>query len=157
MIGNDLAAAVTERVASIDDPEFPGISIRDLGILENVRVDAASGAVEIDLIPTFLGCPALGVIGDDVREAAASISGVSSVQVSFRSDPPWTSSRISPAARRMLADTFTVVVPPGETETAACPVCGESTVEPVSPFGPTACRAIAYCTSCKNPVEVMKG
>ena len=147
---------IRERVGSVDDPEFPGISIEDLGLVEDVRIDERTAHAEIDLVPTFLGCPALDTIAADVEAAVADTPGVASVAVRFLSSPPWSLERITPKARRALADDYFVTVPPAG-KGASCPVCGAEPVELRSPFGPTACRAVAYCSACRNPVEVMKG
>ncbi len=146
---------VRERVGLVDDPEFPGISIEDLGLVEDVRVDERTAHAEIDLVPTFLGCPALDVIATDVEQAVSETPGVASVSVRFVSKPVWSVERISPKARRVLATEYAVAVP-GATGPTPCPVCASPGVEMRSPFGPTACRAVAYCESCRNPVEVMK-
>ena len=69
-----LEEAVRSAVAGVDDPEYPGVSIVDLGLLEQVRVD--HGHVEVGLIPTFSGCPALAVIADEVRGAVGDVEGV---------------------------------------------------------------------------------
>ncbi|HEX9856266.1 MAG TPA: 1,2-phenylacetyl-CoA epoxidase subunit PaaD [Acidimicrobiia bacterium] len=143
---------IRDAVAAVNDPEFPGVTIEDLGILRDVRV-GADGTV-VDLVPTFLGCPALGVIADDVA-AAARAAGARAVSVRFVNDPPWSPDLITPAGRRLLAEEFTVAVTGPAFVT--CPLCGSVTVEERSPFGPTACRAIAYCESCRNPLEVMRG
>jgi ring-1,2-phenylacetyl-CoA epoxidase subunit PaaD len=151
--GNALVDRVRSAVAAVTDPEFPNVTIEQLGILETVRVDEHRG-VEIDLIPTFLGCPALEVISDDVRRAAESVEGVEQVDVRFRSEPVWTPDRISPEGRRNLA-AFTIAVR-DQADVTVCPVCGSEGVVEQSPFGPTACRAIAFCPDCRNPVEVMR-
>ena len=143
---------VRQAVASVDDPEFPGVSIEELGIVEAVSMDGA--AVTVDLVPTFLGCPALDTIRGDVARAVSAVPGVDSVAVRFVDHPVWTPDRVSSAGRAKLAADFTVAVRIEHTVT--CPVCGASRVEERSPFGPTACRAIAYCADCRNPVEVMR-
>ena len=150
-----LIEAVRASVSAVDDPEFPGVSIEDLGILEAVRVDPDSARVEVDLVPTFLGCPALEVIAADVRAAAAAVPGVVTVSVQFLGDPLWTLERITERGRRLLAEEYTVAVPP-QAGSTLCPVCSADSIEIRSPFGPTACRAIAYCPSCLNPLEVMR-
>ncbi len=75
-----LRERVLAAVTSVDDPEYPGISIVDLGLLETIDV-SADGAVGVGLIPTFSGCPALGMIADDVRVVVGDIAGVGSVAV----------------------------------------------------------------------------
>ena len=55
------------RVAgAIPDPEMPALTIADLGILRDVRVDR-SGHVDVDITPTYSGCPALDTIREDVE------------------------------------------------------------------------------------------
>lgn len=148
-----LSDRVQRSVAEVCDPEFPNVTIEQLGILEAVRV-SEGGKVEVDLVPTFLGCPALDVIEADVREAAQSVSGVGAVRVRFATDQVWTPDRITPQGRRNLAE-LTVAVR-DEAGQALCPVCGSRHVAERSPFGPTACRAIAFCDSCRNAVEVIR-
>lgn len=146
---------VRRAVSEVTDPELPVATIEELGIMEDVRVDGSSCRVEVDLIPTFLGCPALEMIRSDVTNAARSVPGVGSVEVRFRAEPQWTPERITAEGRKHLAEGLTIAVrgPVGEM---VCPVCGSETVEERSPFGPTACRAVAYCDACRNPVEVIR-
>lgn len=159
--GTGRGAGVTARlddvrraVAAVEDPEYPGITIDDLGILEDVRVEA--GRVEVDLIPTRLGCPALDLIGRDVVVAARAVPGVHDASVRWVHEPAWTPARVSATTRRRLAASFTVAVR-GADGGLRCPVCGESDVEDLSEVGPAPCRSIARCRSCRNPVEVLRG
>jgi len=149
------AAAVAAAVAAVEDPEYPGLTIADLGILHDVRVDTSSGAVEVDLLPTRLGCPALDMIRRDVEAAARTVAGTGAVDVSFRHEPAWTPSRITAGARRHLAQEMTVTVRRRDGS-LTCPVCGGGDVETLSEVGPAPCRSIARCHSCRNPVEVMR-
>ncbi len=151
----DLLQVVRQAVGRVTDPELPVATVEELGILEDVRVDERGGSVEVDLVPTFLGCPALEVIRQDVTAAARSVPGVSGVEVRFRSHPQWTPERITAEGRRHLAEGLTVAVRDTRGE-MSCPVCGSGRVEERSPFGPTACRAVAYCSDCRNPVEVVR-
>ncbi len=151
----ELEIRARTAAAAVEDPEFPGVTVEHLGMLQAVRVDDDSGEVEVDLLPTFLGCPALDAIAADVREALTGLAGVRQVRVTFVSEPAWTPERITSEGRRRLAAEFTVAVP-GASGSPPCPVCGSAALEPRSPFGPTACRAIAYCPDCRNPVEVIR-
>ena len=148
----DLLAAVRAAVATVDDPELPGVSIVELGLLEELSV-GADGAVSIGLIPTFSGCPALSLIGARVRGAAQSVEGVRSVDVTFLAAPVWSVDRISERAREQLANGLTVAVE--RDGRAVCPRCGTETVER-SLFGPTRCRAVHRCPGCGEAVEVMR-
>ena len=97
------------------------MSIVDLGLVEDVRVDGRR--VEVDLVPTYSGCPALSMIAADVRAAVGALDGVDDVVVRFVAEPAWTPERISPAARASIASSFGVAVAaPGQP--APCPRCG---------------------------------
>lgn len=146
-------AEIHEAISSIDDPEYPGISIVDLGLLESMRL-AADGSVQIGLVPTFSGCPALAVIAADVVEAVEQLDGVTTAVVEWLATPVWTAERVSHDARAVLADSFTVAVQIGRTQTT-CPRCGGATEEQ-SMFGPSRCRSVHRCTACSETVEVLR-
>ena len=151
MIGFELA--VHAAIASVDDPEYPGVSIVDLGLLEQLDV-SADGDVVVGLIPTFSGCPALAMIRDDVAEAVNAVDGVRSVEVIWLRSPVWTVDRIGPETRSRIGREFTVAVRVG-TSAPECPRCGAPTTEE-SMFGPSRCRSVNRCTACAETVEVMR-
>jgi ring-1,2-phenylacetyl-CoA epoxidase subunit PaaD len=141
-------------VEAVPDPEYPGVGIGDLGIVASVAADA-DGNVEIVLVPTFLGCPALDLIAADVTTAARTVPWVRHAEVRWARDVAWSSVRISARARTVMADELAVAVP-DVAGRAVCPVCGHDTLEPVSDFGPSPCRRIARCPECRNPIEVVR-
>lgn len=148
-------SVVFDALRSVDDPEYPGISIVDLGLVEAVRLDDDGRQVEVDLIPTFSGCPALGFIADDVRAALAGLDGVEEVTVTFVAQPAWTPERIAPAARPRLAGEFGVGVQLG-VKPPPCPHCGRDALALDSLFGPTRCRSVHRCRSCGEVVELIR-
>ncbi len=158
-------------LALILDPEMP-ISIVDLGMVEDVKV--VGKAVEIALLPTMVGCPALPMIEDEVVEKVGLLEGVDGVAVEFVHRPAWSVDRISEAGRADLR-AFGVTVPAcgcgiaKENEAGdggvefrisawqiACPFCESLDTRVESPFGPTRCRMIYFCESCLNTFEHMK-
>ena len=150
-------ARVRARLAEVKDPEIPACSITDLGMIE--RVTVSGDAVEIDLLPTFAGCPALDVIREDVSRAVAEIAGGKRVAVRFVMSPPWTTDRITPAGREAMGTlgiSGPVMVQLGKPEPVRCPYCGSEKTEQQSAFGPTPCRSIRYCRACRNPFEGFK-
>lgn len=147
-------AAVLDALRTIDDPEYPGVSIVDLGLVERVVVDEA-GLVHVGLIPTFSGCPALAVIADDVRKTLMELPSIHIAEVEWLTNPAWSVDRVSGRAREILATEFTVAVENAEGR-ARCPRCGGPTTEQ-SMFGPSRCRAVHTCDSCAETVEVMRG
>ena len=151
-----MEAAVFEAVSTVCDPEYPEITIAELGILERVSVSNAGSAVRIELVPTMLGCPALDVIARDVTAAArlACMGSDVSVDVVFVDDPVWTPDRIAPSAVGFLAREYSVAVR-SRSAAASCPICGNDALEHRSDFGPTPCRSVEWCPSCRNPIEVV--
>lgn len=142
----------------VNDPEINTVSIVDLGMVENVTV--RNGDVKVKILPTFLGCPALEIIKNNIAKAIREISEVKHVHVEFIYHPPWTSERITPKGRSGLKE-FGIAPPPEYIENDGsfhvdCPYCGSTYVTMENVFGPTACRSILYCKNCKNPFEAMK-
>ncbi len=144
---------VLAAMASVNDPEYPDVSILDLGLLESLTV--ANGRARVGLIPTFSGCPALHMIADDVRRAIEAVDGVERCDVTWLPGPVWTTDRMTADATRRLADEYTVVLR-GRDGSLRCPVCGSHDVNDQAMVGPTRCRSVAWCASCRNAVEVMR-
>jgi ring-1,2-phenylacetyl-CoA epoxidase subunit PaaD len=142
---------VRAALAEVLDPEIPVVSVVDLGMVERVSVEA--GRITVDLLPTFIGCPALELIEATVTERLATF-GVP-VDVGFTRRVPWTSERITAAGRaRLRAAGF---APPGASlDDVACPYCASDRVTMSSAFGPTQCRSLFYCRACRQPFEAFK-
>lgn len=146
-----LIRRVSAAVASVADPEMPGVAITELGLVHCVTITDA-GEVSVELMPTFSGCPALTMIRADVHDAVLCVDSISSVAVRFVDEPRWSTERISPVAEAALARLGVAVERDG---IALCPRCGAETRRR-SLFGPTRCRAIHRCESCAEVVEVMR-
>ena len=142
---------VHERLAGIPDPELPAVSIVDLGMIETVDVHA--DGIRVELLPTFIGCPALDVIQATVEGELAALGRPVEVLSTFR--VPWTTDRITPAGRAALASAG-IAPPAGPDGRQACPLCGSIEVVLDSAFGPTQCRSLYYCRGCRQPFEAMK-
>lgn len=143
-------ADVVAALENVADPEIPTVSIVDLGMVLDVRVDGER--IGIELLPTFVGCPALEVIRASVVEALAPFG--TPVEAEFTWRVPWTSARISERGRsRLAASGF---APPAAPEDVRCPYCGSEQVAMDSAFGPTQCRSLFYCRSCRQPFEAFK-
>lgn len=149
---------------TILDPEMP-ITIVDLGIVEAIRIEESEAAadIELDILPTFVGCPALGVIEREITEKLLALDGVASVKVNFIFDPAWSVDRISDAGRASLRAIGVGVPQPHAAPELVqvslpipCPFCESTRTHQTSPFGPTRCRMIYYCDSCGNSFEYMK-
>ena len=152
----DVVTAIRRSVSLVCDPEYPEVTISELGILERVSSGDGGSTVRIELVPTMLGCPALDVIARDVTDAARSVSAGAdvSIDVTFVDDPVWTPDRIAPSAVSFLAREYSVAVRIRAAD-ASCPICGGTALEHRSDFGPTPCRSVEWCPQCRNPVEVV--
>jgi ring-1,2-phenylacetyl-CoA epoxidase subunit PaaD len=150
-----LVQSVADAVASVHDPEYPDVSIADLGLVESVTVSESGDVATIGLIPTFSGCPALDMIATDVEAAVLALTEVQQCNVEWLPGPVWTNERLTDRARTTLADELTVVLRRKDGG-LRCPICGSDAVVDQSLAGPTRCRSVAWCDSCRNPVEVMR-
>jgi ring-1,2-phenylacetyl-CoA epoxidase subunit PaaD len=145
---------------TIDDPEMP-ISIVDLGLVEKVELRTSQDGmdVSVEILPTFVGCTALPVIESEIQRRVSALAGVVRVNVTISYSPAWSVDRITAAGRESLRRHGVTVPQAGEDGTInapVCPFCGSSHVRQESAFGPTRCRAIWYCKSCRQPFEHLK-
>jgi ring-1,2-phenylacetyl-CoA epoxidase subunit PaaD len=158
-------ADVWEALAEVPDPEIPAVSVVDLGLVH--RVELGDGRLRVELLPTFVGCPALELIRGSVAERLAGMAPVVEVEMTFA--VPWTSERITPEGRRKLRDSgFAPPAPAAAGDArplfptiplrprAACPYCGSADTRLENLFGPTLCRTLFWCNRCRQPFEQFK-
>jgi ring-1,2-phenylacetyl-CoA epoxidase subunit PaaD len=156
------AAEIWKALAEIPDPEIPVISLVDLGVIKDIEVQ--DGQVTIDFTPTFMGCPALESMQRAMEAKVAGLGATAKVRVIL--DDSWSSDSITPAGREKLrAAGFAPPTPrpPGRLQlvelqrgTYRCPYCGSTDTRLENLFGPTPCRSIRYCDSCRQPFEQFK-
>lgn len=154
---NDITLAldrdvIARAVAAVVDPELGGVTIGDLGLVHDVRIDEG-GAVVVELLPTFLGCPALALMAADVVQAVRGLA-VPHCRVVWRSEPSWDSLRISERGVEQLAS-LGIAVATTALSSPPCPICGAQMLRPISTVGATACRAVAWCGGCRSAIDVM--
>ena len=146
----------------ISDPEIPVVSLVELGVIRSV--DVRDGRVRVEFTPTFLGCPALEVMRSAMEEKVAGLGAEPEVQVI--TDDSWSTDRITRAGREKLREAG--FAPPAPREATAprlvqlqasvhrCPYCGSTETRLENIFGPTPCRSLRYCESCRQPFEQFK-
>ena len=157
--------AVWEALAEVPDPEIPVVSVVDLGLVHTVELDGE--LLRVELLPTFVGCPALELIRRSVTDRLAGMAQRVEVEMTFA--VPWTSDRITPDGRRKLRQSG--FAPPGPAgagdarplfatiamrPTATCPWCGSADTALENLFGPTLCRTVFWCNRCRQPFEQFK-
>jgi ring-1,2-phenylacetyl-CoA epoxidase subunit PaaD len=146
----------------IPDPEIPVLSLVDLGVIKSVSVDGVR--VTVEFTPTFMGCPALDAMQSAMRRQLEALGAEPEIRVVL--DDSWSTDRISSAGREKLRAAGLAPPPPREagavtlvqlqTGTHRCPYCGSAETRLENIFGPTPCRSIRYCTSCRQPYEQFK-
>jgi ring-1,2-phenylacetyl-CoA epoxidase subunit PaaD len=157
MIRNE--ALVWDALNEIQDPEIPVLSLVDLRIIRSVRVEG--NGVLVHMTPTFLGCPALEYMKDEIRTKLLGL-GFERVAVELQYSPSWSTDMLEDEAREKLR-AFGVAPPEqrlalgaAHSRPVACPYCGSQDTRLDSPFGPTLCRQIFYCDGCKQSFERFK-
>jgi ring-1,2-phenylacetyl-CoA epoxidase subunit PaaD len=155
---------VWEALAEVPDPEIPVVSVVDLGLVH--RVELGGGRLRVELLPTFVGCPALELIRRSVADRLAGMATEVEVEMTFA--VPWTSDRITAEGRRKLRGSG--FAPPGPAPSsdgplfmtittrprATCPWCGSADTALENLFGPTLCRTLFWCNRCRQPFEQFK-
>ncbi|RYZ51365.1 MAG: phenylacetate-CoA oxygenase subunit PaaJ [Sphingobacteriales bacterium] len=158
--------AVYDWLSTVTDPEVPVLNILDLGIVRDVQVThTADGQAEVTVVitATYSGCPAMDVIGMNIRMALMS-RGIRKLHIENRLSPAWTTDWMTTEGKRKLKEYG--IAPPirksagelalFEEDIVACPRCGSEETEQTSQFGPTSCKSLYRCLSCKEPFEHFK-
>jgi ring-1,2-phenylacetyl-CoA epoxidase subunit PaaD len=153
---------VWDALAEIPDPEIPVISLVDLGVIRAVAVD--DKRVRIEFTPTFLGCPALEVMREAMAQKVRDLGG--EPEVAVINDDSWSTDRITPRGREKLRKSGFAPPAPRAAGTPTlvqlqsnafrCPYCGSTDTKLENIFGPTPCRSVRYCSSCRQPFEQFK-
>jgi len=156
-----------ELLRSVKDPELPMIDVVELGIVRDVAIEG--NKVRVDVTPTYSGCPAMQVIEREIEGTARS-AGFTEVEINTVLFPPWSTDWVTPEAREKMREAG--IAPPGSVgrngaidelvgirrakAAVECPWCGSSDTTEKSEFGSTACKAIHYCNSCRQPFDHFK-
>jgi ring-1,2-phenylacetyl-CoA epoxidase subunit PaaD len=157
---DDVRAAAWRVASTVADPEIPVLTIADLGVLRDVRV--ADGGIEIDITPTYCGCPAMRMIAVEI-ELALEKAGLGPPKINTVLSPAWTTDWMSDEGRAKLKDYG--IAPPVRgsgrralfgIEQVACPQCGSTDTAVIADFGSTACKALWRCNACREPFDYFK-
>lgn len=156
---------------AVPDPEIPVVSIRELGILRDVR-HGDDGVLEVVITPTYSGCPAMSQIAADIAQALGQAElGAHRIETVLA--PAWTTDWITDAAREKLrrygiapptaqcgsapaSTEKTIRFVPYKKEPIQCPRCGSTHTEKLAQFGSTACKALYRCLDCREPFDYFK-
>lgn len=151
---------VWSAAARVCDPEIPVLNIEDLGVLRDVRVQGDH--IEIDITPTYSGCPAMNMIAFEI-EIAVEKAGFARPHVQLVLSPAWTTDFMSDEGKRKLRD-YGIAPPRNKAgrralfgqEQVPCPRCDSTNTEEIAPFGSTSCKALWRCCDCREPFDYFK-
>jgi ring-1,2-phenylacetyl-CoA epoxidase subunit PaaD len=154
---------IFEILQTVSDPEIPVLTILDLGIVRKVKLDEATGEVEVIITPTYSGCPAMDFIEVNIR-AALEEAGIAQVKITTVLSPAWTTDWLTESGKEKLkaygiappvgsADKLSLL---GEKIEVECPRCGSKDTRLVSQFGSTACKSLYQCRECLEPFDYFK-
>ncbi|MFG3095081.1 1,2-phenylacetyl-CoA epoxidase subunit PaaD [Streptomyces sp. NPDC048202] len=179
-----LEAELLELAGSVPDPELPVLTLHELGVLRAVHLTGAD-SVEVDLTPTYTGCPAVETMSADI-ERVLRAHGMHEVTVRTVLAPAWSTDDITAEGRRKLQQSgiapprtqrpggpVTLTLGPTRTghggtghggeaaagtaeEAIRCPHCDSADTELLSRFSSTACKALRRCLSCREPFDHFK-
>ena len=153
--------ALIPILESVSDPEIPVLSVLDLGVIrEAIEED---GLVRIKLTPTYSGCPAMDMIGDDLTKAFSEIGKQTKIELILA--PAWTTDWMSEKGKQKM-EAYGIAPPLSETadkdallgnaKIVKCTNCGSKNTHLVSQFGSTACKALFQCDDCQEPFDYFK-
>jgi ring-1,2-phenylacetyl-CoA epoxidase subunit PaaD len=156
-------AAVRAAVGAVPDPEVPVLTIEDLGVLRDVRVDGDE--VVVVITPTYSGCPAMDVIRTEIGLVLDGL-GIERHRVETVLSPAWTTDWMSTAGKTKLTE-YGIAPPSGKARAAGagpvavaltvrCPLCGSPDTSELSRFGSTSCKSLWRCNTCRAPFDYFK-
>ena len=152
---------IFDILETVSDPEIPVLSIMEMGVVRSFKTE--NNVVEVTITPTYSGCPAMDVIGDDIKKALKNAGYESKVTLVL--SPAWTTDWITPKGRKAL-EKYGIAAPLeadadkeallGNKKLVKCPQCGSLQTKLISQFGSTACKAFFQCEDCHEPFDYFK-
>lgn len=154
--------AIWVLLQDVKDPEVPVLSILDLGIVRDVKIEGDK--IRINITPTYSGCPAMDVISMDIRLKLIE-KGYRNVVVHQQLSPAWTTDWMTEEGKQKLKAFG--IAPPNpkqqfctsemfKEEAVECPHCRSYHTEVISQFSSTACKAMYRCLDCKEAFDYFK-
>ncbi|MEN8857006.1 MAG: 1,2-phenylacetyl-CoA epoxidase subunit PaaD [Flavobacteriaceae bacterium] len=145
----------------VSDPEIPVLSIMEMGVVRSAIIE--NNIVKVEITPTYSGCPAMDVIGDDIQKALLDAGYQSKIDLILA--PAWTTDWITLKGRNALEE-YGIAAPLDpiadkealldEKRIVKCTNCGSQNTKLVSQFGSTACKALFKCDDCQEPFDYFK-
>lgn len=159
----DLYKKIKGILENVTDPEIPVLTISDLGILRDVKLN--DDEIEVIITPTYTGCPAMDMIAANIRMALLE-NGFKKIKVTSVLSPAWTTDWMTESGKQKLKE-FGIAPPNPKQqvcnnelfaadEAVQCPHCDSWHTHRISEFGSTACKSLFQCDDCKEPFDYFK-
>lgn len=152
---------IWQILETVCDPEVPVLTIIDLGIVREVKIDNSSSGdegIEIIITPTYTGCPAMDMITMDIKMKLLE-NGYKKIKVTSILSPAWTTDWMSEDGKKKLKE-YGIAAPDKKfdipSDGVECPQCNSTHTKLISHFGSTACKALYQCNDCKEPFDYFK-
>lgn len=154
---------IIQLLKEINDPEIPVLSVLDLGIVRDVKIEGEE--VEVVITPTYSGCPAMEMIRANILKCLTD-HGYRNPKLTTVLSPAWTTDWISEEGKNKLLSFG--IAPPSpkqhickpvlfhEQEAIQCPLCQSYNTKLISQFGSTPCKALYQCKDCLEPFDYFK-
>ena len=153
---SELIEKIWQILSTVADPEVPVLSILDLGIVREVKINGDE--IEVIITPTYTGCPAMDMISMNIRMAMIE-NGFTKIKITTVLAPAWTTDWMSEAGKKKLIE-YGIAAPNKQFTIAAdgveCPQCKSTNTKMLSEFGSTACKALYKCNECLEPFDYFK-
>jgi ring-1,2-phenylacetyl-CoA epoxidase subunit PaaD len=147
---------IWQILETVCDPEVPVLTILDLGIVRDVKIN--NKEIEIFITPTYTGCPAMDMITIDIKMQLLEYE-YKKIKVTHVLSPAWTTDWMSEEGKRKLKE-YGIAAPNKKftiaTDGIECPRCSSLYTKLISEFGSTACKALYQCNNCKEPFDYFK-
>jgi ring-1,2-phenylacetyl-CoA epoxidase subunit PaaD len=148
---------ISAILETVTDPEVPVLTITDLGIVRDIKMNGDE--VEVIITPTYTGCPAMDMIAMNIKLALIE-NGYSNIKITSVLTPAWTTDWMTEDGKRKLKE-YGIAPPYSRSDgtsdlVISCPQCNSTNTKLISEFGSTACKALYQCKDCKEPFDYFK-
>jgi ring-1,2-phenylacetyl-CoA epoxidase subunit PaaD len=153
-------SAIWKLMEEVADPEIPVLSVIDLGIVRNIKLNDEE--VEIYVKPTYSGCPAIDAISMNIKMTLLQ-NGFNKIKITQQLSPAWTTDWLTDSGKEKLK-AYGITPPVGKSFDVKdladlkvpCPLCHSLDTKIISQFGATSCKALYQCSDCKEPFDYFK-
>lgn len=151
---------IWKLMEGVYDPEIPVLSVVDLGIVRDIKID--QDTIEVFITPTYSGCPAMDVIAINIKMVLLQ-NEFKKIKITQQLSPAWTTDWMAESGKEKLK-AYGIAPPVGKSFDKKylgdlkieCPLCHSLNAKLISQFGSTSCKALYKCNECLEPFDYFK-